>query len=63
MLNWTQRKGPEEIEGAEVDETAALKRAMKSRFVLAGAQSTLTHRRFQVGCSSDTALTDFLCVQ
>lgn len=60
MLNWAQRKGPEEIEGAEVDEAAALfKLAMKSRFVPAGAQSTLTHRCFQVGFSSVTVLTDF----
>lgn len=37
-VNWTQRKA------AEVDETGALKQAMKCRLVLTGEESTLTHR-------------------
>lgn len=61
--NWAQRKGPEEIEGAEANETGTLHAGMKSCFVLTGAQSPLMHIFKQVGSCSVTILTDFFKVK
>lgn len=54
-LNWTQKNGVEEIVETEVDESGSLRAAMKSCFVLTGAQKhdnaySLTSRLVQLYC-------------